>query len=270
MKKEAHGTLVEHFVHNFLVELRAERTSSQSLCFTACEYCRSVGCGQRVGFAPDGTYVGIAAAVETALLVEHATAHGVALHIVVVAVDKRILLFEFVFGKSAVCGSICFLEILAYLREGIFACMLVAVAFERNLICLVVAFLAHLLAKFFIVGFVAVLALHVGSELLRELHLHAAHGLDCLVCGLECTNKVLLRNFIHFAFHHHDVVFGGSNHKVDVGVFHLLVCGVDNIFSVNAGNANFRDGSLERDVGTCQSCRCGKTCKSVGHVNSIG
>ena len=53
----------------------------------------------RDSLAPDGADVGGLAAVEADAFVEHAAAHGFALHVVVVALHQRGLLVAFLFGE---------------------------------------------------------------------------------------------------------------------------------------------------------------------------
>ena len=125
-------------------------------------------------------------------------------------------------------------------------------------------------AEFLVVHLVAVFALHVGAKFLGQFNLKAAHGLDGLVGSLQGFEKCAFGHFLHFAFHHHDVVFGGSDHEVHVSLFKLCEGGIDDVFAVDACYADFRDGCLEGDVGACEGSRCGKACKCVGHVHTVG
>ena len=148
--------------------------------------------------------------------------------------------------------------------------MFVPVSFERNLICFVVACFAYFLAQLFVVNFVAVFAFNIGAELLGKFLLQTTHGFDGFVCRLERANKVLLGNFIHFAFHHHDVFFGSSHHDVHISIFHLFISRIYHVFSVNACNTYLGNRSFKGNVGTCKGCRCSKTCQSVGNVHAVG
>ena len=112
-------------------------------------------------------------------------------------------------------------------------------------VCLVVAFFADILAEFLVIVFVAVFALYERAYFLCELHLSLALLLDGIVSGLECSEKVGFRHFVHFAFHHHDIVVGGAYHQLHVGVFKLLECGVDDKLAVDASHTHFRDRSVE-------------------------
>jgi L-aminopeptidase/D-esterase-like protein len=77
-------------------------------------------------------------------------------------------------------------------------------------------------------------------------------------------------HFVHFAFHHHDVFFGGTHHDVHVGLFKLLEGGVDYVLAFDACHAYLRDGAVEGNVGAGQGSRCGKAGQSVGHVYAVG
>ena len=270
VKQETLAALVEHFVYGLLVELCAEGTCGERLCLSAGEDGASVRSGQRAHLAPDGAYVGVAATVETALLIEHTAAHGVALHVVVVAVDHGVLLLELVGGKVGVGGGICLLEALAYLGECVLAGVLVAVALLGDSVSLVVAFLAYLLAELFVVHLMAVFSLDILAELLGELFLEAAHGFDGLVSGLEGADEVLLGHLVHLALYHHDVLLGSAYHDVHVGIFHLLVSRIDDVFTVYSGHSHLRDGALEGNVGACKRCGGCESGQSVGYVRTVG
>ena len=103
-----------------------------------------------------------------------------------------IFLFQFLFGKVAVRCCVRFLEVGLYLVEGFFAALLVMVAGLGYGVALVVGLLAELFAQLLVVYLVAVLALHVGAELLRELFLKLAHRADGFLCHLEGLQEVLL------------------------------------------------------------------------------
>ena len=74
--------MLQHVVNEFLVEFGTEGTSAQRLCLTTSEDSTSVRHGQRRNLAPDGADVSGLTTIETDTLVEDATAHGVALHVV--------------------------------------------------------------------------------------------------------------------------------------------------------------------------------------------
>ena len=77
--------------------------------------------GQRRHLAPDGTDIGGLTTVETDTLVKDATAHGVALHIVVVALHHSLILILRdlgVIGNLRMFCEILLLEVLENLFEG--------------------------------------------------------------------------------------------------------------------------------------------------------
>ncbi len=132
-----------------------------------------------------------------------------------------------------------FLEVGENLVEGFLARLLVVVAGLGDGVALVVGLLADLLAQFLVVDLMAVFALNVGAEFFRQFYLQFAHGLDGIHSGFEGTDHILLGYFLHLAFHHHDVLGGGTDHDVHVGFFHLLEGRVDDVLAIDAGYANF-------------------------------
>ena len=124
-----------------------------------------MGSGQGAHLAPDGAYVGGFTAVEADSLVEHATAHGIALHVVIVSVDQAILLLQLLGSHVGMCSSVLLLVVLADGFESLGACMLLQ-SLLRHVVSLLVASNLHCLAKLLIVHLVAVLALHVLAQLL--------------------------------------------------------------------------------------------------------
>ena len=185
--------------------------------------------------------------IETDSLVEYATTHSITLHIVVVAVDKSVLLFEFFSSEVSMCSSVSFLVVLANLLESLCTSMLLE-SLLGHVVSWLVANLGNVSLKFLVVHLVAVFTLHVGAEFLHELLLQAALWLDSLVSSLESTEQILLAHFLHLAFHHHDVFLSGTHHEVHVGVFELLESRVDDKLTIDTCNAYLRDWSLERNI----------------------
>ena len=165
VKEETHVSLVEHVVHHFLVELGAKRTCRERLCLTTGEDRASVWHWQRADLTPYRTYLVGLAAVKTNALVENATAHGVAHHIVVIAVGLGSFLLEFVFAKIAVSLNILSLKVFNNLVESFLTGMLVKSLF-CNIVNGLIEFLVDLLAEFLIVDFMVILTLHVLTQLL--------------------------------------------------------------------------------------------------------
>ena len=259
----------KHIVDELLVELCAERTCCQRLCLTTCEDGTAVRSGQRAYLAPDGANIGSLTAVEANAFVQDAATHSVLLHIVIVTVDKRVLLFKFFGSHIGMSLGVSGLEVLADSLESLSTCLLLE-ALLRNVVCLLIACFLDSFAKFVVVYLVAVLALHVLAKLFAELLLEAAHGLDGLVSGLEGSEEVGLLHFLHLAFHHHDVLFGSSDHEVHVGLLELLEGGIDDELAVDTSHANLRDRSFEGDITASQCCRSGKASQSIRHVHTVG
>ena len=143
-------------------------------------------------------------------------------------------------------------------------------ALLRDVVGFLIASLLDSFAELVVVHLVAVFALHVLAELFAQLLLQAAHGLDGLVSALECSQEVALLHFLHLAFHHHDVLFGGTDHEVHVSLSELLEGGVDDELATNTCYAHLGDGTFEGNVAASQSCGSGKASQSIGHVLSIG
>ena len=109
-------------------------------------------------------FVGLTS-VETDALVEDATAHGVAHHVVIVAVCLGSLLLQLVLAEFSVSLGIFCLEVFDNLVESVLACVLVE-SLLRDVIYRLVEFLVNLLAQVFVVNLVVVLALHVLAQFL--------------------------------------------------------------------------------------------------------
>ena len=247
VEQEAHVSALQHVVDEFLVELRSECAGGEALCLSAREDGASVRHGQWRHFAPDGAYLVARAAVETDALVEDAAAHGVALHVVIVAVHHGVLLFELVFGELCVLGCVLLLEVGEQFLEGVGA-VLLGQSLLGDVVGWLIELFVHALAQFLVVHLVVVFALDVLTELLGELCLQLAHGLDGCHGRLQCTDHILLGHLLHLAFDHHNVVGRCADHDVHVGFFHLLECGVDDIFATDTGDTHFGDGALEGNI----------------------
>ena len=166
-------------------------------------------------------------------------------------------------------GIVFLLEVFENLVEGIVACLLVE-CLTCHVINGLVEFLVDLLAQFLVVHLVVIFALHVLAELLAQFGLQFAHGLDGLHGSLEGTDHILLRHFLHLAFHHHDVFGRGTHHDVHVGLLHLLEGGVDDVFALDTGYTHLTDGTFEGDIRTCQGGRGSKASQRIGLVNAVG
>ena len=238
VEEEPLVVLAQYVVDEFLVELGSERAGGQRKGLSALEECASMGHGQWRHLAPDGAYFVGGATVEAQSFVEDAAAHHVAHHVFVVACGLGVLLFALVVGEFGVLGVVFLQEVGQQFVERVVACVLLQGLVVDVVGGLVELFL-DLVAELFVVHLVVVVAFLVGAQFLGQLVLQRAHGLDGLVGGLERADEVKFRHFLHLAFHHHDVVFGGADHEVHVGVGHLLEGRVDDVFAVDACHAHF-------------------------------
>ena len=84
-----------------------------------------------------------------------------------------------------------------------------------------------------------VFALNGGSGFFSEFHLRLALALDCLVGKLESVEQFSFRNFVHFAFNHHNIFISSTYHKVHVGFLKLFKGRVDDELTIDAGYAHF-------------------------------
>ena len=59
------------------------------------------------------------------------------------------------------------------------------------------------------------------------------------------------------AFDHRDALTGSGHDDVEIGLFDLLECGVDDIFTIDKSHADTGDRSVERNIGDgdCGTCR---------------
>ena len=140
----------------------------------------------------------------------------------------------------------------------------------RDVVGGLVALLVDLLAQLLVVDLVAVFALHVLAEFLGEFLLQAAHGLDGFVGYLQGLEQILLADLLHLAFHHHDVLFGGTDHDVHVGVLHLLEGGIYDVLAIQTDDAHLGDGTFEGDVTDAEGSAGGETSQCIGHIHAIG
>jgi len=179
------------------------------------------------------------------------------------------LLFEVFLGQISMCGIIFLQEVSEHLVIGVVA-LLLRQSLVVDLIARLVELVLDLLTQVFVVDLIVVLALDVSAELFGQLVLQFTHWLDSLMSCFQSIDQVFFLNLFHFAFHHHDVVFGGADHQVHVGISHLLEGGVDDKLAVDASHTNLRNRIVKRNVGTSHSCGGGKTGQCVGLVHAIG
>ena len=257
MQYELFGPLYQYFVLDFLIKFRTERHGRQRLRFAAGENRRAVGGGQVAHFAPDGADFVRAAAVQALALVENHVAHGLLLHVVVeVLVNQRGFLHQFLLGVAR--GEFGLQRI-----EHVAALVLHRAA-RSDGVGLVVEFADDSLAQFFVVDFVAVGAFHILAQFLGQFDLDGAVFLDLFVGELDGSEHHFLRNLLHLALDHQNVVDRTADHDVQVAFGHLRESGVDGVLAVLAYDAHFRNRAAERNVRHGQCGRCGQSGQRIG------
>ena len=269
VEQEAHLAAIQHIVHNLLIEFRTQCTGRKRLCLTTGEDSRAVRTWQWTYLAPDRTNLGWHTTIQTLTLIENATTHSIAHHIMVVTIHHGFFLGQLVFCQVGMCSSILLLEVCQNLVECLGTCMLIE-CLLRDVVSWLIQFLLHLLTQLFVISLVAILALHGRTNFLCQFHLSLAHHLDGFMTSLQCTEQVLLRNLTHFAFHHHDILISGTYHDVHVGILQLLEGWVDDILAIDASYANLRDRTTERYVRNSQCCRSSQASQCVRHIYAIG
>ena len=246
VEQETLITACEHVVDELLIELRTQCTGRERHRLTTLEDRASVRHGQRRHLAPDGADLIELTAIHTTALIEDETTHGIAHHIGIIAGSLSMLLLEVVLGKIGVSGIVLLQEVGQDLIERILT-LLLGKRLLVHLIYGLIKLVLHLLAQILVIDLVVILALLVCAQLLSQFILEHTHRLDSLVGSLQSTDQILLRHFVHLAFHHHDVVLGGTDHQIHVGVGHLVEGGVDDIFTIDTCHTHLRDGVFEGD-----------------------
>ncbi len=115
--------------------------------------------------------------------------------------------------------------------------MLVGAAGLGDGIRFVVALVVHILAQILVVDLMAVLAL-CDTNSLSKFDLSLALNLDGVVSGLEGSQKICFRHFVHLAFHHHYVVVSCADHKFHICFLKLFERRVDHKFAVDTCHTN--------------------------------
>ena len=146
------------------------------------------------------------------------------------------------------CSIVTFYEVCFYFIVNFLTMFLIVVATLCLCVASIVCFFLNLLAKFFIVYFIAIFALNICTKFFCKFFLNFAHWFNSIVCSFQSINKILLRHFVHFAFYHHNIIFGSTNHYVHISFFHLFEGWIYDIFSINSCNTNFRDRIFDRYI----------------------
>ncbi len=260
MKEETAGVLDDGAVDNLLVKLGAQGAGTERLGFATGEDGAAMDGREIVDLAPEGADFVELTTIKTGALGQDHVAHGLTLGVVIVAVNHKL---DFV-GKGFL-GIVGVDESLLDSLKAFFALVFVGNSLFGEVVALLINGIVETLTEFLVVDLVAVLAFLGFASLNGELGNDTALEFDSFVSGLEGVEHHILAHFLHLAFHHHDVVLGGSDDKVEVGAIDILHGGIDNILAVKIRHTHFGDGAVEGDIGHCESGSGSKSCKLVGH-----
>ena len=261
VKKETFLTVVQDIINELLIALCAEGDSCQRLRLTTGEDRRAVRSWEVVRFDPDRTNLRGLTTIKTLSFVEDSTTHRFLLYIVVVASDEGSLRLQFLFGEL----SLVFFD--NSIKGG---CTSVLIR-TRDSYCisLSIAGVVYILAKIFIIIFVAIGALNELTYSLAEFELSLALYLNSFVSYLDSLEHLSFLDFLHFPFDHHDVVEGSPYHQLDVSRFKLFEGRVDDELAIDAGNTYFTDRSVEGDVRYSKGSRSCEPSQSIRHIYTI-
>ena len=87
------------------------------------------------------------------------------------------------------------------------------------------------------------------SDLFDQLQLGLALYFDRLVSQANRFDECFFLDLVGFAFHHHDVVHVGGDNNIQVGLGYLRTFRIDQVFTLDAGDAHFRNRSLKGNIG---------------------
>ncbi|KAF5056572.1 hypothetical protein DSECCO2_365880 [anaerobic digester metagenome] len=210
---------------------------------------------QIVYLTPDGADLIQFAPVEPLTFVKNNVSDGFFLHIMVITGDHKFFLLGFLRIEG---GN----ELFPDGGESVGTLVLgggVAGDVNNTLIGKCMQFLF----QFRIIGLVAIGTLGIGLfNHCSQFELGTALDFNVFVRKLNCFDHIGFRNFLHFAFNHHDIVHGSGNHDIEIGQRNIFGMGVHDKFAIDAGDPDFRNRSVEGDIrhgkgsGSRQSCEC--------------
>ncbi len=247
VKEEALVALLEHTVDKLLIHLCTKSTCRERHSLTTLEDSASVRHWEWRHLAPDRADICSSTTIKTQALIEDATTHSIAHYVIIVAGSLSVLLLQVFLREIGMSCVILLKEVSQNLVESILTSMFLQ-SLMVDIISRLVKLRLDLLTEFLVVDLMIILTLHVSTLLLSQLILELAHRLDSLGSSLEGADQILLRNFLHLTFHHHDVLLGSTNHDIHVSLFHLLECRVNNILTIDTSYTNLRDVVLERNI----------------------
>ena len=206
--------------------------------------------GQTVCFDPDRTDFSSLTAIQTLSFIQDSTAHRFFFYIVVIAADHfGFFVRQLFFGEL---GFIFFNDCFECFGTLMFVC-----AGCCNGIGLGITFFVYVLAQFVVVYFVAVFAFNQFAASFRQFELGLALYFDCFVCNFDSFQHFRFLDFVHFAFHHHDVVKRSTHHNINICFFQFRERGVNYILAIDTCDTAFGDRSVERNIryGQCSGSR---------------
>ncbi|CCX77445.1 unknown [Parabacteroides johnsonii CAG:246] len=218
--------------------------------------------GQTICFDPDRTDFSSLTAIQTLSFVQDSAAHCFFFYIVVVAADHfNLLVCQFFFR-----------ELSFILFDNSFECfgtLMLVSAGCCNGISLCVAFFVYIFTQFVVINFVAVFAFNQFAASFGQFKLCLALYFDRFMCDFDRFQHFRFLNFVHFAFHHHDVVKRSTHHNINICFFQFRERGVDYILAIDACDTAFGDWPVERNIryGQCGGSRQSGQC--VRHIFTV-
>ena len=255
VEHELLGALLEHFISLLHVKFCSEGYGCERLSLATGEDGRTMGARKYADLAPDRAHLIGAASVNPPALIENEIAEGLPLLMGDVTVDHHLLGLLVLFGEGGY-------EVALDLLESGLTLLLRLRGLSEIVEFLVYGFMNGLL-EVLILLIVRIIPLDVLSEILVELLLDAALFLDGLVCELYSLEHYILRHLVHLTLNHHDVLLGGCDHEIEVGVRHFREVRVNLEFSVYSGHPYFGDRSEERNVAGRKGCGSGEAGEGI-------
>ena len=217
---------------------------------------------QTICLNPNRTNFSSLTTIQTLSFVQDSTAHSLFFYIMIVTVNHfDLFVSQFLFSKlSFIFFNDCI--------KGIGTLMFVS-ARCCHFVCFSITFVMDILAQFIVIHFMAVLTFNRLTTSFHQFHLSLTLNLDGFVSDLDSFQHVRLLDFIHFTFHHHDVVQSSADHDIDICFLQLCECRVDYELSTNTSYTYFGNRSVEWNIRNCQSSRSCKTSQGIRHILTV-
>ncbi len=222
-----------------------ERHERERLRFAALENRGTVCAGEHADFAIDLTQILIAAAIHALLLVEHADAESLLLHVIEGLGNRELVgLGEFLQHRR-----------FHFFFQGIhrFAAVDLLLVIERAFDAVAGDLIGHF-ENLLIHRHQRHLALRL-ADLRGELLLDPNHLAGMSVGELERLDEFLFGHFLRGAFDHDDVVFRADVNEIEIARVTLVVRRVRDELAIDATHAHRANRAGERNVGHRQGGR---------------